>query len=177
MVLSGSFLHTYWFFLLDIVVLFGIIFWALRKTVPALVADRRARIVADIEEARRMRDEAEAKLDEYEGRLANLEEEMAQILAEARAAGEAERERILAEARAAGERIRNDAKARLEQETNKLHYELRQQLVATSMAVAEKTVSEQLTDSHRRRFVTEYITDLEGRDGIVGVASGAGKGA
>ncbi len=173
-VLAGAFDITrdYWFFLIDVVILFGIIGYFAKKAIPGFVAARRERIVADIEEARRMRDEAEARLHDYEGRLQNLETEIAEILSEARSAGEAERARILAEAETAAKRIRSDAKARLEQETTKLHHELRLKLVATSMDVAEKSVMEGLTDAHRRRFVTEYIRDLEGRDGLVGINTG-----
>ena len=163
MVLSGNFLHEYWFYLIDVVVLLGILIWAARRAVPAFVQERRDRIVKDIEEAQRMRQEAESKLAEYEDRLAHLEEEIARILAEARKAGEEERERILEDARRASERIRKDATARLEQESARIANDMRLQLVHASMAEAETAVASRLTDAHERRFVGEYIADLEKR--------------
>lgn len=152
-------------YIIDFAVFVFALWWFLRRPVQEFTAARRARITSEMEEAKRLRQEAEAKLTEYEQRLANLEVEVQAILDEARQAGEEQRKQILLEATRSAERLRQDSRSRLEQETRKLLHELRLRMVDLSVEVAEKLVTEQITDAHRRRFVGEYIEDLEGRQG------------
>src|SRR5258708_8997867 len=76
----------------------GIVIW---KRVPQLVASsldaRAAAIAKELEEARRLRAEAEALLAEYQAKRAGADQETSSIIAEAKA----EAERFGAEARAA----------------------------------------------------------------------------
>src|SRR5258708_22887395 len=76
----------------------GIVVW---KRVPALIASsldaRAAGIAKELEEARRLRSEAEALLAEYQAKRASADQEASTIVAEARA----EAARFGAESRAA----------------------------------------------------------------------------
>lgn len=153
------------YYIIDFLVYAAILVVVLRKPISAFVALRRERVVKDIEEARVLRTEAETKLADYERRLATLESEAQQILADARRAGEAERTRILSEATAAAAKIRADATARLEQEGRKLEFELKLHAVELAGQVAEKLVTERITDNHRRALFNDYVTNLENRPG------------
>lgn len=157
--------ETHGYYLIDFAVYAFLLWFFLRKPLAAFVAARRERVMADMEEARRLREEAEAKLTDYEARLENLETEIQGILDEARQAGEAQRDRIIKDATKAAARIREDAKTRLEQEGRKLQLELRLKMVDTALTVAQDSVQKQITDSHRRKFVSEYISDVESHQG------------
>ncbi len=152
-------------YIIDFIVYVGLLWYFLRKPVAAFVTARREQIMADMDEAKRMREEAEAQLKDYQSRLDNLEAEIAQLLEDARKAGEDERQKLLVEANKAAQRVRDDAKARLEQEGRRLQSELQTKAIDLAMGVAENMIATQITDAHRRRFVGEYITDLEGRAG------------
>lgn len=153
------------YYLIDFAVYVGLLVFFLRKPIADFVATRRATIVADIEEARKLRDEAREKLVDYEKRLDNLEDEIQAILSDARTAGEEQRKQMMLEASKAAERLRADAKNRLETETRKLQHELQTRTVELAVQVAEGLISTKMAASHRRRFVSDYITDLEGREG------------
>ncbi|MFT5429798.1 MAG: F-type H+-transporting ATPase subunit b [Myxococcota bacterium] len=153
------------FYAINFLVFVGFLVWKLKGPLAAFLTGRRDRMTKDIQEARQMREEAEAKLAEYDKRLGSLESEIQGILDDARAQGETERERIVAEATQAAERLRTEAKTRIEQETRKLQLELRRKMVDLSVEVAERIITEKITDTHRRRMVTEYIGDLENREG------------
>jgi len=161
----GPSLNIEGFYLINFLVFVGILVYLLRKPLAKFLTERRAKMTKDIEEARKMRDEAEAKLAEYNTRLESLEDEIQGILDDARAHGEAERKRIMVEATRAAERLRTEAKTRIEQETRKLQLELRRKMVDLSVEVAERIITEKITDTHRRRMVTEYIGDLEQHQG------------
>lgn len=153
------------FYVIDFAVYIGLLAYFLRKPLARFMTERRTRIVSEMDAARKARQEAQAQLADYSKRLANLETEIQGILDEARAAAEAQRTQILADATVTADRIRSDAQKRLEQESRKLEHVLRQRTVELSMEIAERIVSDQITDAHRRRFVAEYITDLESRQG------------
>ncbi len=153
------------YYVIDFIIYVGLLVFFLRKPLAAFVTERRARIMHDIEEARKLREEAEAKLNDYQNRLDNLEAEIKGILDEARKAGEDQRKRILIDAAKSAERMREDARARLEQETRKLQQELRIKTVELAVQVAETAIVKDISNTHRKRFVDEYITDLESRQG------------
>ncbi|MFT7621810.1 MAG: F-type H+-transporting ATPase subunit b [Myxococcota bacterium] len=165
-IMSGGFeMNIHGFYIIDFVVYVGALYWFLRKPVAAFVVARRERIMNDMDEAKKMRDDAQAQLEEYRNRLDGLEDEIAQLLEDARKAGEAQRERLMLEANRAAERVRTEATARLEQEGRILKSQLQVRSIELAMGVAEKIVSDQLTDAHRRRFVGDYISDVEARQG------------
>ena len=149
-------------YLIDFLVLFGVLIWFIRKKrlLEEFVTARRQRLVAEIEAAQKQRAEAEAKLADYQSRLDHLTEEIERIMEDARKAGEAERKRIMVEATRAAERMRQDAQRRLEQEARKIEHELRLQVVALAMDVGEQVAVQQLSDSVRRRFVDQYVSEI-----------------
>jgi len=162
----GPSLYIEGFYLIDFIVLLSILIWLTRKPLKSFLSSRRARIVTDMEEAQKMRAEAEAKLKEYEARLAHIEEEIQDILAKAREAGEEERKRILVNATHAAEQIRADAKARLEQEGRKLAVTLREKMVSLALEEAQTELQGQ-ADKHQGQFVTEYIDQIQQVEGLL----------
>ena len=164
---GGPTLSVDGFYAIDFLVYVGILVFLLKKPTQAFLQSRRANLTKDIEEARKMREEAQARLKEYDARLGSLEEEIQGILDDARAAGEKERQRIMVEASKAAERMRLDAQERLAQETRKLQLELKQRMVDMSVDIAERIISEQISDTHRRNMVGDYIADLEQREGTL----------
>ena len=83
--------------------------YLLRKPMSEFLINRREQVASQLEEARRLKEEAERTYQEYSERLDQLDEERASLLEEMRAAGEAERKRIIEEAEAKAARMRKDA--------------------------------------------------------------------
>lgn len=142
-------------FLLLIVVGFG--GPALKKFLVA----RRQEIAEGLEEAQRLKKEAEAKYDEYAGRLERLDEEMERIRQEMVKAGEAERDRIVADAEAKAARLRRDTEFVIEQQMKQLREDLTQEAVRAAVDAAEKVLTEKITADDQQRLAKQYL-------GIVG---------
>jgi F-type H+-transporting ATPase subunit b len=153
------------FYLIDFLVFVGILVYFLRKPLAAYITERRATLTVEITEAQKLREEAEAKLKDYETRLDSLEDEIARVMEEARQAAENERVRILNDANAAAERLTKDAQTRIEQATRRLEHELRIKMVELSVEKAEELIATKVDDRVRRRHVTEYISSLESQAG------------
>ena len=161
----GPSLNIEGFYTIDFLVFVGILVFFLRKPLANFIAQRRATLTSEIAEAQKLRAEAEAKLKDYESRLASLEDEVARVMSEARQSAENERTRILDEANAAAERLARDAQIRIEQATRRLEHELRVRMVELSVEKAEELIATKVDDRVRRQHVTEYISSLESQAG------------
>ena len=72
----------FWGTLVNFGVLILLLTWVIRKKGNPALAERRAEVERELEEAKRLRLEAEAKQQEAADRLAKLDDEMAQIRAD-----------------------------------------------------------------------------------------------
>jgi len=155
-------------FILDFIIFVGILWYFGKGPVRKFVAQRHERVRADMEEATRLRDEAAAKLAEYDRLMKGLESEVARIREQFRQDGERERQRILAEAEQQASRMRAAAERHLEQETAKLAEELEHEVVAKLLAATEAKVKAQLTGQAsgpaQRELFNAFIKDLESMD-------------
>jgi F-type H+-transporting ATPase subunit b len=140
--------------------LFGILVVFGRKPIAEALKHRKQRIVAGMDEAARMRGEAQAKLTEYEDKLKRLDSEVERIRTEMREAAEAERRRILSEAKERRERMERDAHLLVEQELKAAHDVLVRETVNGALTSAEEILTSRLTDADHDRLTAEYLDNI-----------------
>jgi F-type H+-transporting ATPase subunit b len=97
------------FHLINMVALVAIVIYFARTPMRRFLKDRKSQVTSELEEARRLHEEAKALLAGYESQIANLDEERKAILSEYKEIGEAERDRIIAAAKRQAEKIATDA--------------------------------------------------------------------
>ncbi len=141
-------------------VLIGLLIFLARKPTQAFLVSRRAAVVDGLAEAQKMKAAAEAKYEEYQARLANLDTELAQIKSEIIASGEAERARIIAEAERKAARMRRETDFLIEQQLKQLRVDLTKETVEAAMSAAEKVLRERATDDDQQRLAKSYLTKL-----------------
>jgi len=149
------------FYIFDFVVLVVLLVWFVRRPLRQFLAQRRATIEREIDEARRLQAEARATLEEYERRLANLAVEVEAIKARAHEDGEALKARLVADGEALAAKLIEDAEARVRTETHLLRERLEAELVAAAVDRAEAVVRQGLTADRQRQFVQSYVTRIE----------------
>jgi F-type H+-transporting ATPase subunit b len=143
-----------------------------RKPIAAALQSRRDSIAKEIEEAARMRKEAEARAETYQAKLAHLEEEMKGAREALVRAGEAERDRIVVEAEAKAERMRKDAEFLVEQEMKQIRQDLWRDTVEVAVTAAEDLLKKRVTDADQERIADDYLADLGGKRFAPGTAAG-----
>jgi F-type H+-transporting ATPase subunit b len=131
-----------------------------KDAVGAGLKARRDAIQKDIEEASRMRQEAEERAKKYQARLEGLEQEMAQAREALVRSGEAERDRIVTEAEAKAERMRKDAEFLVEQELKQIRLDLWKDAVDAAVVAAEELLKKRVTPADQERLAEEYLADL-----------------
>jgi F-type H+-transporting ATPase subunit b len=149
--------------LLNFALLMGLYYWFGKAPVAEALKNRRAGIAKEIEEAKRMRDEAEARALKYQEKLKNLEAELKDVRESLKAAGEADRDRIVREAEEKAARMEKDAKFLVDQESKQLRAELTRNAVEMALAAAEELLKKRITSADQERLAEDYLSQLTKR--------------
>lgn len=148
-----------------------------RKPIQAALQNRRDSIARDIEEAQRMKQEAEARAKTYQARLDALEGELRTVREALVRAGEAERDRIIAEAQEKAERLKKDAEFLVAQETKQMSQTLWREALETAVSAAEGLLKERVTEADQERLAEEYLVDLAANAPGGGESAAGGRSA
>ncbi len=140
-----------------------------QPVVDALKA-RRNRIMQGMDEAAKMKAEAEQQLAHYRSKLDRIDAEVSRIRKEMREAAEAERVNILAEAKKRRGRMEAEAKQLIEQELKAAREALFAETVRSAMDTAERLLQQQANASDHQRLSDEYVGSLKG--GLVNARGG-----
>jgi F-type H+-transporting ATPase subunit b len=143
----------------------GILFWVVyrvgRRPISDALKKRRTTIMQGIDDAARMKSEAESRLAGYEDKLDHLGDEIERLKREMRAAGEAERVRILAEAKERRVRMEREAQLLIEQELKAARHELLEATVAAALSSASEQLAKSLTSADHQRLADEYLASVD----------------
>jgi len=142
-------------------ILAGILFYFLRKPVSQGLADRREAIKKELEEALRAKEAAEAKYQEYQAKVANLEAEIKKLQADFKAEGERQQERIIADAEKASQTIRRQAEAAADTEAKRAADELRAEVADLAVQLAQQILAKAYTAEDQKKAVELTIQNIE----------------
>ena len=130
------------------------------KTITRTLDQRAERIKAELDEARRLKDEAKALLDEYRRKRAQAETEAQSIIAGAKA----EAERLAIEAKAKAEefvtRRTKMAETKIAQAESQAVADVRAAAAEAAVAAAEKILTEQAKGRLAGQLVAKGIEDV-----------------
>lgn len=123
-------------------------------------------IVSDLEEAKRMRQEAEARLEEYTAKLEALEGKREEMLEEYHRQGEREKERLIEEAKEQVEKMRADAEETIDQEVRKAVASLEGEAVDLAVEMAREMARKQLDGAEQDELLEAYVRDLSEHEDV-----------
>lgn len=147
--------------LFNTAILYFILYRLFKKPIQEGLSKRKSGILQGMEDAARMRREAEAQLAGYEARLAGLDEEIVRVQREMRSAGEAERARILADARERRTRMERDSRLLIEQELKAVRERLIRETLETAIRSAERKLTERMGQAEQQAFAEQYLADIK----------------
>jgi len=147
---------------LNAAVLYWLLFKYGRKPIGDALRARKQRIMKGMEDAARMKAEAEASLAKYQKQLDEIDDEVARIKREMDEAGEAERARILSEAKERRARMERDARLLVEQELKVARESLTRETVRAAVKTAEATLIAKIGDADQQRLAEEFLASIKG---------------
>lgn len=131
-----------------------------KKPVAEALMKRKQAIMGEIDNATRLKGEAEKRLEDYKGKLAHLEETLSELKAEHAIQAEAEKKHLLAELEERRARMRRDAEFRIEQELKAARAELLQEAVRGAVSAAEQIVLQQANAQDLERIAEDYLQSI-----------------
>lgn len=144
--------------LLNFGVLAFVIYRFGRKPIAEGLAKRKQSIMGEIDNASRLYDEAETRLEEYEKKFETIEETLEALKAELSLQAEVEKKHILAEAEERRVRMKRDAEFRIEQELKAAKAELLQAAVDGAVKAAEELLKKSAGTADQDRLMKEYLS-------------------
>jgi F0F1-type ATP synthase membrane subunit b/b' len=145
------------------VILAALLYWVFGKLLPPWFRGNAERISSAITKANAAKAEAERKLQEAEGKLANLEKEIAEFRAGAEREGAAEIERLKVLTNSDVEKIRAAAGAEVEAAERAARVELKALAAKLAVDGAEKQVANQMTPAIQEAMIDNFVQSLQGR--------------
>ena len=133
------------------------LFLILKKPVSQALGGRIQGIKEQLEELEEKKTAAEAKLAQYDAKMAELDKEADSLLAEYVKQGEDAKARILKEAEAAAEKLKEQASKNIEYEFLQAKTELKAQIVEKALAKAEAIIKEKINSEDQDKLVDEYL--------------------
>jgi len=131
-----------------------------KAPIAAALKARREEVQKQIEEAQKIKHEAEARSKQYAAKLGELDQELEKTRATLVATGAAEKARIVKEAEEKAARMQKDAEFLLEQERKQLRVDLQREAVQTALAAAEELLRAKLTPADHERVAEEFLASL-----------------
>lgn len=154
---SEALTQDYIWRVIDFAIIFAILFYFTRKPIRNGLKGRSEKVATELTEARKLKDEAEAKFAEYDRKLDRANEEIAEMTEAIKDEALKEHDRLLMDATEAAQKIRQEASNAAEQEVARARTQLRQEASTLAIALAEELVAKNLTKEDQARLVDEYL--------------------
>jgi F-type H+-transporting ATPase subunit b len=158
---ADGFPWNYWVTgMINLVIFLFIIYKFALPHIQSFFGQRSESFVYNLEASARLRQEAEARLEDYSARLDALEKEREALLDEYHAQGEREKERMIDAAKKTVEKMRADAELTIAQEVKKAVAMLEQQAVDLAVEMAHRMAQERIDRPMQSKLVDSYVEDL-----------------
>lgn len=163
--------HKHWpppfgFALINFAIFLGIMSRLAWKPLQAYMLQRHDDIAKNLDDAAKLRAEAQSALDAYQGKLAGLDREIDVLLAQIRKEAEADKARIIATAEADAERLRVEAERQIAAEIERARRELRTGVIEAAVAAADAALRKNIAADDQKRMAERYVSDVEHRSQI-----------
>jgi len=141
-----------------VVVVLGKFAWG---PVLSLLQQREQFIHKSLSDAKRDRDEAEARLKDYAAKLQSAQAEAVAIIEEARRDAERLREELRQRAKSESDTILKNAERQIELQTTRAVQQIRQEAVDMSVAIASKIIQRNISKEDNEKLINDALKQIE----------------
>jgi F-type H+-transporting ATPase subunit b len=146
--------------LLSLIILVAIVYKPLSRIILGALDGHAAKVRAELDAAKRLREEAQSLLAEHQRRLAAGEDQAQAIVGHAQAEVERQTERHRVELEAALQRRTEQAMERIEREEARALQEVRTRAATLTIRTTERLLAEQLDGQRARALLDDAIAEI-----------------
>jgi F0F1-type ATP synthase membrane subunit b/b' len=126
-----------------------------------LAAERHDQIKTALDEAAKLRTQAQDKLAEYETKLKAADSEITKLVEGMRTDAEADKKRILENAERQAAQLKREAEQRIAAEIETARAALMREVSAAATGAAEKLLREKMTSADQNKVIATFIADVQ----------------
>jgi F-type H+-transporting ATPase subunit b len=145
------------------IVLFLLLRHFLFKPVTEHMANRTKKIEGNIQDADRLKKEAQDLKADYEHKIAQIKEEGQELIREATRNANAKRDEIIKEANGEAKSIIDRAELEAKRSMDKALDEYKKEIVAMTLHTTERFIDVKLDDQGHEKLINDFLGDLEDR--------------
>ncbi len=142
-------------------ILLSILVFVLRNPIRDALANRSASVKRDIDEANRLRKEAQQRMADLEQRLVGFQSELEQMQREAEDDASQERATILARAEVDAVRIRESAQRAIQDETDRARTALRKEAAELGIQLARQQLESKINADDQDRLTDDFLSAVK----------------
>lgn len=137
-----------------------ILYRAGKKPLGEALVKRKETIMAEIDTATRLKEEAEARLAEYEEKFENMAHTLDELRREYAEEAQKEKENILRDAEERRARMRRDAEFRIEQELKQARQDLLRDAVKDAVTAAHALLESKMQSNDQDKLADQYLASV-----------------
>ncbi len=153
---GGAQFKDFLYRLLNFSILVGVMYYLTKKPLANFLANRKESIRRTLQELELKKAEAEKKYEEYQGKLAALDEETKKIIEEYIQEGEREKEKIIEAAKKQAQYIKEQAQFAIRQEVKVAKADLQKEIAEMTVKTAEEILKKNIKKKDHDRLIDEF---------------------
>ncbi|MBQ2063832.1 MAG: F0F1 ATP synthase subunit B [Firmicutes bacterium] len=158
----GIDLKEFIFYLINFVILIGILAKFLYKPFLKILDERRQKIQDALDSAEAMNRRADEKMDAYTKRIANVESEGREIIREAKSKADQEARAILDDAGERASKMITDARDEIERDKARAREDMKGEIKDLALLAASKILEEEIAPNERQEQIVDQILKEQG---------------
>lgn len=130
------------------------------KPINNILAKRKEMADAQIQDAVKAREEAEAMKSQYEQDMIQAKNKANEIVVSAQKTASAQSEELLREASRQAAAMKNKAEADIEQEKRKVVNEIKDEIGGMAMEIAGKVIEREISEEDHAKLIDDFIANV-----------------
>ena len=130
------------------------------KPINEVLAKRKAMADAQLRDAAKAKDEAQAMKDEYEKSMAEAKNKASEILTSAQRNASLQSEEILKQANAQAVAIKEKAESDIAQEKRKAVNEIKDEIGGMAVDIAGKVIQREISEEDHKKLIDDFIANV-----------------
>ena len=130
------------------------------KPINNILAKRKEMADAQIQDAVKAREEAEAMKSQYEQDMIQAKNKVNEIVVSAQKTASAQSEELLREASRQAAAMKNKAEADIEQEKRKAVNEIKDEIGGMAMEIAGKVIEREISEEDHAKLIDDFIANV-----------------
>lgn len=158
---GGGLPTMFWLQVVNFTIYLGAIIFFARGPLREMFKGRYDGFFSAVKRAEAAKAEAEMKRKEIQDRLAKLEATRDESIQKARSDAAALRNQIVEEAKLLSAKLKADAERTAQLEVERAKYELREELLAQSVQMSKRILTDKMQDQDQKRLQSEFVDKIQ----------------